>query len=164
MTLPKQLRSGTSWWWSQLLRRRGVGSFVTEHCRWRLHRHHQCGGRRQLCDWWLQRHDQHGVRESDWWTNGVEPELWWIHHTIANLGPNVVGQTIKLRFRMCSDSSVSGTGWRVDNVVVTGGPCGPTPTPCVGCTPTPTPVVTPTPTPRRTNANTLLWIDLGRVH
>ena len=66
--------------------------------------------------------------------------------TTANLGPNVVGQTIKLRFRMCSDSSVSGTGWRIDNVVVTGGPCV-TPTPCVGCTPTPTPVVTATPTP-----------------
>ena len=32
--------------------------------------------------------------------------------TTANLGPNVVGQTIKLRFRMCSDSSVSGTGWQ----------------------------------------------------
>ena len=76
-------------------------------------------------------------------------------NTVANLGPNVVGQTIKLRFRMASDSSVSSTGWRVDTVVVTGG-CGPTPTPgtptpsptptatpCVGCTPTPTPGCTP---------------------
>ena len=57
-------------------------------------------------------------------------------NTVANLGPNVVGQTIKLRFRMCSDSSVTGTGWRIDNVVVTGGgPCGNTNT-VHRCTPT----------------------------
>jgi subtilisin-like proprotein convertase family protein len=41
--------------------------------------------------------------------------------TVANLGPNVNGQTIKLRFRMASDSSVAGTGWRVDTLVVTNG-------------------------------------------
>ena len=41
--------------------------------------------------------------------------------TVANLGPNVVGQTIKLRFRMGSDTIVSATGWRIDNVVVSGG-------------------------------------------
>ena len=58
-------------------------------------------------------------------------------NTVANLGPNVNGQTIKLRFRMCSDSSVSGTGWRIDTIVVSGGSCGPTPTPCAACTPTP---------------------------
>ena len=71
-------------------------------------------------------------------------------NTVANLGPNVNGQTIKLRFRMGSDSSVTGTGWRIDNVVVTGGACGtPTPTPTPGgtATPTPTPGGTPTPTP-----------------
>lgn len=47
--------------------------------------------------------------------------------TLANLGPNVVGQTIKLRFRMVSDSIVAGTGWRVDTVKVTNGfvCCGP---------------------------------------
>ncbi len=67
-------------------------------------------------------------------------------NTVANLGPNVIGQTIKIRFRMCSDSSVNGTGWWIDNVTVTGGSCGPTPTPCAGCTPTPTPT-TPPPTP-----------------
>jgi hypothetical protein len=42
-------------------------------------------------------------------------------NTVANLGPNVVGQTIKLRFRMVSDSIVSGTGWRIDNVKVSNG-------------------------------------------
>ena len=72
-------------------------------------------------------------------------------NTVANLGANVNGQTIKLRFRMCSDSSVSGTGWRVDTIVVSGGSCGPTPTPG---TPTPTPTAggTPTPTPACTPA------------
>ena len=60
-------------------------------------------------------------------------------NTVANLGPNVAGQTIKLRFRMASDSSVSATGWRIDGVAVRDCNVGPTPTPCVGCTPTPTP-------------------------
>ena len=49
-------------------------------------------------------------------------------NTVANLGPNVNGQTIKLRFRMASDNSVAATGWRVDTISVTGAPCG-TPTP-----------------------------------
>ena len=40
-------------------------------------------------------------------------------NTVANLGPNVVGQTIKLRFRMGSDSSVNMPGWFVDGVAVT---------------------------------------------
>jgi len=48
--------------------------------------------------------------------------------TIANLGPNLVGQTVKLRFRMVSDESVFAPGWRIDTIVVTGGLCG-TPTP-----------------------------------
>ena len=38
--------------------------------------------------------------------------------TVVNLGPNVAGQTIKLRFRMGSDSSVSATGWRIDTIQV----------------------------------------------
>ena len=41
--------------------------------------------------------------------------------TVANLGPNVAGQTIKLRFRMASDTSVSSTGWRIDTVKVSNG-------------------------------------------
>src|SRR5678815_1037427 len=39
-------------------------------------------------------------------------------HTVANLGPNVNGQTIKLRWRMASDESVTGIGWRIDNVSI----------------------------------------------
>ena len=47
--------------------------------------------------------------------------------TVANLGPNVVGQTIKLRFRMGSDSSTGVTGWRIDSLAVTTTtPCPPT--------------------------------------
>lgn len=40
-------------------------------------------------------------------------------NTVANLGPNVAGQNIKLRFRMGSDTSVSGAGWRIDTLVIT---------------------------------------------
>jgi hypothetical protein len=39
----------------------------------------------------------------------------------ANLPAAGVGQPSKLRWRMCSDNSVSHTGWRVDSVVVTNG-------------------------------------------
>jgi hypothetical protein len=46
--------------------------------------------------------------------------------TVANLGPNVVGQTIKLRFRMGSDSSVGVTGWRIDSLAITTTNCAPT--------------------------------------
>jgi hypothetical protein len=51
--------------------------------------------------------------------------------TVANLGPNVNGQTIKLRFRMASDSSVAAPGWRVDTiqVLLSGSVCGPCVTP-----------------------------------
>jgi hypothetical protein len=38
--------------------------------------------------------------------------------TIANLGPIVAGQTVKLRFRMASDVSGAATGWRVDTISV----------------------------------------------
>lgn len=41
--------------------------------------------------------------------------------TTANLGPNVNGQTIQLRFRFASDCSVSDVGWRVDTISVTSG-------------------------------------------
>ena len=39
----------------------------------------------------------------------------------ANLPAAAAGQNIVLRWRMCSDNSVSHTGWRVDNVTVSGG-------------------------------------------
>lgn len=53
-------------------------------------------------------------------------------NTVANLGPRVAGQTIKLRFRMGSDTSVSAVGWRVDTIVVTDVCAAPSPSPtCV---------------------------------
>src|SRR6185503_10669535 len=36
--------------------------------------------------------------------------------TTANLGPNVLGQTIKLRFRFASDCSVGATGHNIDSI------------------------------------------------
>jgi Putative Ig domain len=62
--------------------------------------------------------------------------------TIANLGPNAAGQTVTLRFRMASDTSVSSTGWRLDTISVVDGACAsPTPTP----TPSPPPPVITSP-------------------
>ena len=49
-------------------------------------------------------------------------------NTVANLGPNVVGQTIMLRFRMASDTSATAAGWRIDNVLLNSPLC------CVGQT------------------------------
>ena len=43
--------------------------------------------------------------------------------TVANLGPNVNGQTIKLRWRMGSDLFTAAPGWRIDTLVFTGASC-----------------------------------------
>jgi hypothetical protein len=43
--------------------------------------------------------------------------------TVVNLGPNVSGRTIKLRFRMGTDLFESASGWRIDNLSITDGPC-----------------------------------------
>lgn len=43
--------------------------------------------------------------------------------TLVNLGPNLAGQTIKLRFRMASDSTTAGLGWRIDTVRLTSATC-----------------------------------------
>ena len=63
--------------------------------------------------------------------------------TIVNLGPNVAGQTVILRFRMASDISVAASGWLIDTITVTDACPNPTPTP----TPTATATATPTGTP-----------------
>jgi hypothetical protein len=41
--------------------------------------------------------------------------------TVADLGPNVAGQTIQLRWRLGTDSSFGGSGWWVDSVSVSDG-------------------------------------------
>ena len=43
--------------------------------------------------------------------------------TMVNLGSNVNGQTIKLRFRMGTDEAVSAPGVRIDSLVFTGASC-----------------------------------------
>jgi len=45
--------------------------------------------------------------------------------TVANLGPNVNGQTIKVRFRLGTDQNGGGGGggWRVDTISIVGGAC-----------------------------------------
>ena len=43
--------------------------------------------------------------------------------TVANLGPNVNGQTIKLRWRMGTDLFSAAPGWRIDSLVFTGASC-----------------------------------------
>jgi hypothetical protein len=43
--------------------------------------------------------------------------------SVANLGPNVLGQSIKLRFRLATDQAVGVSGWRIDTISVVGGAC-----------------------------------------
>jgi subtilisin family serine protease len=73
--------------------------------------------------------------------------------TVVNL-PFIFAGNSRLRWRMASDASGSGEGWRVDTVNIAGCapvPCPtPTPTPTVTPTPTPTPTITPTATPTAT--------------
>jgi hypothetical protein len=44
-------------------------------------------------------------------------------NTVVNLGPNVNGQTIKLRFRMGTDEAMARPGWRIDTISIVGGSC-----------------------------------------
>ncbi len=67
-------------------------------------------------------------------------------NTVVNLGPNLNGRTIKLRFRMATDEAVGALGWHIDNVLITGGGGCPSPSPGV----TPVPTATPVPSPSAT--------------
>ena len=44
-------------------------------------------------------------------------------NTVVDLGPNVNGQTITLRFRMGTDEAVVAPGWNVDTISISGGSC-----------------------------------------
>jgi hypothetical protein len=71
--------------------------------------------------------------------------------TTTVLLPSVIIQGT-LRWRMASDNSGSGEGWRVDSIDISwcqgqGPPCSPTPTIPPSPTPTPTPRATPRPRP-----------------
>lgn len=74
-------------------------------------------------------------------------------NTIALLGPNISGQTIKLRFRMGSDEAVAAPGWRIDTLSVADGIC-PTPTPGGSPTATATPSASATATASATPSAT----------
>jgi hypothetical protein len=93
--------------------------------------------------------------------------------TVINMGPNLNGQTITLRWRMGTDEAVGAVGWRIDTIVLVGVAC-PTPTPGVTATPatpspsptplsTPTPSGTPTPTPlpQLINLSTRMRVETG---
>jgi hypothetical protein len=67
--------------------------------------------------------------------------------TVVNL-PALVSFNLTLRWRMASDNSGSGEGWRIDSVNLTW--CDAFPP----CTPTPTAPMTPTPTPTSTATGT----------
>jgi len=43
--------------------------------------------------------------------------------TVINMGPNLAGQTVTLRFRMGSDELVAAPGARLDNILITGASC-----------------------------------------
>ena len=43
--------------------------------------------------------------------------------SVINLGPNLNGQTVTLRWRMGTDEAVGAAGWRVDTIVLTGASC-----------------------------------------
>ncbi len=82
-------------------------------------------------------------------------------NTAVRLGPNVDGQTIKLRFRMASDAFVSGVGWRIDTVTSVGVCMGPISTPTPGPSPTPTPTSTPMPAAQALNLSTRMRVQTG---
>ena len=44
-------------------------------------------------------------------------------NSVVNLGSNVNGQTIKLRFRMGTDEAVVAPGWNVDTISIAGASC-----------------------------------------
>ena len=74
----------------------------------------------------------------------MERELRRLHHNNGQPAPTNSVHTIRLRWRMASDTSISVQGWHIDNVVVTDctAPEPPTPTPTPP-TATPTPTTTP---------------------
>lgn len=66
--------------------------------------------------------------------------------TVVNLPPVQIPPGVKVRWRMASDNSGSGDGWRVDTVKITwchGPPCTPKPLPTPRQRPTPAPRPTP---------------------
>ena len=64
-------------------------------------------------------------------------------NTVVNLGSNIAGQTIRLRFRFGTDEAVSAPGWRIDNLSIANACAAGSATPTNTATSTPTPGCTP---------------------
>ena len=43
--------------------------------------------------------------------------------SVINLGPNLNGQTVTLRWRCATDEASAAVGWRVDTIAITGASC-----------------------------------------
>src|SRR5205085_3080408 len=91
-------------------------------------------------------------------------------NAVVNLGPNVSGQNIVLRFRMGTDTNtVFAPGWRIDTLSIVNACPTPTPTPTPVPTATPTATatatatITPTPTPpaQPVNLSTRMLVQTG---
>jgi hypothetical protein len=91
--------------------------------------------------------------------------------TVVSLPQNTAFRSFQLRWRLGTDSSVSGVGWRVDTIRLTFCPKPPppptaTPTAPPTATPTQTPAPSPTPTPapspaQALNISTRLRVETG---
>ena len=44
-------------------------------------------------------------------------------NSVLNLGPNLNGQTVTLRFRFASDEAVAAPGWHIDTLSISGASC-----------------------------------------
>lgn len=66
-------------------------------------------------------------------------------NTVVNLGSNIAGQTIRLRFRMGTDEAVSAPGWRIDNLSIANACAAGSNTPTATNTATPTATATAAP-------------------
>jgi hypothetical protein len=75
--------------------------------------------------------------------------------TLVNMPPAAVNQNVRLRFRLATDCSVAGTGWRIDSIDLTE---------ITGCqSPTPSVTVSPSPTPttKAINLSTRMRVQTG---
>jgi hypothetical protein len=82
---------------------------------------------------------------------------------VGVLFPSAMTSKTVFRFRLATDCSGSGAGWRVDTLRVVVSNCTPTPTPTPTSTPTPIPTATPTPMPpaQALNLSTRLFVNTG---
>lgn len=96
--------------------------------------------------------------------------------TFAQMPLSALGRTVRLRFRLATDCSGAGTGWRIDSILISdniGCPTPPPPsppppsptataTPSATASPTPSATSTPSPTPAQAlNISTRLRVEPG---